>query len=422
MNIRKIHSIAWRHAAGALAIVAAAATLTTTAPKAQAQNGLVGSWLNSPSRGQQAAVGFGSDVQIVQASDVRTAANVNGTPGAISQALGTSIGDLGSINTGMVKPVASYYQSCSTCGPAACNGSCGQTSNVCGIPCDPYRYVNVEALIMDRGSDDSFTLSRSFLIEEFDFEWAPRITFGSVPNCVNGYEFTWVGPLEHDRRTTQRAAAGLFSVLSAAPTFNADFIAPFNNAQFHDQLYESTYYSAEANRVLVGWDVVKVLLGARYIRLEEEYLFSTIGTGPLPGGATGALASNTENNLIGLQAGLDMVYPIAQYASTDFRLRGGVYANIAESDVQLFNQGAIVLRNAPDDVDIAGVFEFGSGIRYQLGEALTIRAGGEFWYITGVATAPGQIQRVVSNSLGSNLDIEDDVFYYGGVFGAEFRF
>ncbi|MEL6109766.1 MAG: hypothetical protein AAFU85_27460, partial [Planctomycetota bacterium] len=214
----------------------------------------------------------------------------------------------------------------------------------------------------------------------------------------------------------------LFSLLSAAPTFNADLIAPFNNAQFHQQTFESTYYSAEANRTLVGWDVVKVLLGARYIRLEEDYLFSTIGTGALPAGGTAALASSTENNLVGLQAGLDMVYPVSQFASTDFRARAGVYANIAETDVQLFNQGAVSLRNARDEVEVAGVFEFGTAIRYQLGEALTIRAGGEVWYLTGVATAPSQIQTVVSNSLGSNVDVDDDIFYYGGVFGAEFRF
>ena len=396
MNIRLIRSIALQNAFGVLVIAVAAAALFADTNAAHAQN-----WLDSPSKGQQAALGFGPDVKIVQASSVANAASFSPQPGSISQALGTSVGD---VNAGQVAPVASYYSACNSCARNNCNGNCGgsMASNVCGVPCDPYRYVIVEGLIMDRGSDDSFTLSRSFLLEEFDFEWAPRITFGSVPNCVNGTEFTWVGPLEHSKRTTQTAASGLFSRLTptAAVTTFDDFVAPFNNAQFHDQLYESTYYSGEANRTLVGWDVVKVLLGARYIRIEEDYLFSTIGTGPLPGGASGALGSSTENNLFGLQAGLDMVYPVARYASTDFRLRGGVYANIAESDVQLFNQGAVVLRNASDDVDVAGVFELGGGFRYQLGEALTLRAGGEFWYLTGIATAPGQLGTVVNNRLG----------------------
>ncbi|MEL6105600.1 MAG: hypothetical protein AAFU85_06175, partial [Planctomycetota bacterium] len=185
MNIRLIHSIAWRYAAGVLAIAVASATLLTDTQSARAQSALTGGWLASPSKGQTAAVNFGPDVKVVQASDVQSG-GYGGHPGAISQAIGTSFGDLGSINDGQVQQVASYYPACSNCSTGSCNGSCGQTSNVCGIPCIPYRYVTVEGLIMDRGSDDSFTLSRSFLTEEFDFEWAPRITFGSVPNCVNG--------------------------------------------------------------------------------------------------------------------------------------------------------------------------------------------------------------------------------------------
>ncbi len=36
---------------------------------------------------------------------------------------------------------------------------------------------------------------------------------------------------------------------------------------------------------------------------------------------------------------------------------------------------------------LAGVFEVGSGIRYQLGQMLSVRAGVELWYLDGMATA-----------------------------------
>ena len=69
----------------------------------------------------------------------------------------------------------------------------------------------------------------------------------------------------------------------------------------------------------------------------------------------------------------------------------------------------------------AGVFEVGSGFRYQLGQALSIRGGFELWYIAGLATAPDQVRRVITPQTGRNIRIDDDVFFYGLTLGAEIR-
>ncbi|MDV6029212.1 MAG: hypothetical protein F9B45_03730 [Phycisphaera sp. RhM] len=440
MNIPLIHSVIRRHAARVLAI-AAAAMIAGSGAVASAQTGLVGALGGDQQVSSSGAAMFGPGTRIISASDVRTAADVRPgglAPGSISQAMATTSGPLGSVNAGRVAPV---NYGCQSCMQGSCNGSCngygmsgyGGQSMACGIPCDPYYYVIVEAMYMERNGADGFSLTRNARMDDFGFEWVPRITFGTLPNCVNGYEFTFVGPTEWNRnlRVVDTNSPGnidsnLFdgdgpaTVANPHPqNFDGTFLDPFDNANLQTQFYNTEYWSAELNKTLVGWDVAKALFGGRVIRVEEDYGYASekdIFT------SYSDLTASTQNTMAGLQLGLDLLYPVTQHVYTDVRLRGGLYYNFADSDVRLRNQGVTVLSNSRDDEDFSGVFDIGLGLRYQLGEMLSIRGGGELLYITNTALVPGQVKANVTNAMGTRIDMNDGLLFYGGSFGVELRF
>lgn len=434
MNIRLLHSVMRLPAAKALAIAAAAAVATLSGGVAAAQSGLV----ETRPQDMSGALTLDPSTPIVSASSVRTAADVaprraggslsSGSlaPGAIAQAVGTADRTRDPLSIAQVN-----YGGCQSCQQSACNGGCNShlgggyasggygSSAVCGIPCDPYRYLIVEGLFMQRQGDGGFSLSRNTPVDDFDFEWAPRVTIGTLPNCRNGYEFTFTGPFEFDRLSESSDPNGnLQSFLFFGGGIDPTLLDPFNNANSHSQFHTSEYWSAEINRTIVGWDVVRILFGGKVIRIEEEYGFRSLGSN----GDTAALTSSTENTLIGVQAGLDMLYPVARNVYTDFRGRAGGYLNLADSNVGLFNNGFREINTSRDDNEFCGAFEIGGGLRYQLGEILSIRGGGELWYITDTATAPNQISQAVANTLGSRIDIGEGLFYYGVNFGMELRF
>ncbi len=368
----------------------------------------------------------------------------------------------------------SYSEGCATCGSSGCNGSCGGAMaggglggggyggmdyqprfgsgmpTACGTPCNPYQYALIEGLYMRRAGEERTSLSPNMVLDGFDYEWAPRITVGAVPDCQRGYEFSFIGVYDWDQSASLTAAPGTRirtslvdglgvdsgsliafvntpargaipagpAVPGVSPEIPAVAARPESFSNFQSQTYDSQLYSMEASRTLVGYDLVKVLYGARYISLDEDlnyYSQNNLGN-------TGQLLSSTQNRLLGGQIGIDALYPVSCHGSVDFRGRAGAYLDFAENDFTLVNEGAAVLANSDEDAQIAGFFELGAGMRYQLGEALTLRAGGEFWYLTGVATAPNQFSDVIASNTGSDINVNDDIFFLGLSVGAEFKF
>ena len=402
----------------------------------------------------------GKQVSVISASDVPTAASAQGRisdkgamvfqaagnqptataptkkpesqPAKVQPASATVASASGSISdlSGRIRQVGCMGGS--SCQSGSCGGGCrstggygnlngrssygGQYLNPCGVPCDPYCYVLVEGLYMQRRGDSNFTFSNLFSMGEFDYELGPRITVGSLPDCVHGYEATLTGPIEWDREAAL-TFTDIDTFLRNDSTLLTTELSSFNDATFQSQRHEAEYWSLDANKTLVGWDVAKLLIGARYINYDEDYgYFSTSATG------NGSLLTSVENQMIGLQVGMDLLYPIAKFAYADFRGRAGGYLNFADASVQYSNADALVFSNSSEDEQIAGVFEIGSGLLYQLGEALALRAGTELWYITGIATATDQVPGgVLSRNSGRSVRADDDIVVFGLTVGAELR-
>ena len=280
----------------------------------------------------------GSNYRVLSsaAANVRTAAD--STRPAVRKA-GAMRGRIGSaIQAGGIQPASpansvkqvAFRKNCNSCGTSNCGGSCGGGSYragsmgqyisgggfSCGSTCAPYRFASVDVLHLERNGQERFTLSPNFVMDDFDFETTARVTVGYVPDCVHGCEFSFTGPIDWDRfGSATSATGGLGTLLIPGNPVAASDLSAFNtNSNFQSQTHTADYWSVEANKTLIGWDVVKLLVGARYIDYEEEYLYFSQNTA----GQSGLLQSSTDNQLFGGQVGLELLYPVGRFAYADF--------------------------------------------------------------------------------------------------------
>lgn len=420
---RRINRIAYR-----LLAVGGVVLMAVACSQASAQSPLM-NYLSNPESDQagHGAAGArqvshdGQDFRIIDSSSVKTAADLRGPIGS-------------AVHGGTVKQTS--YNSCNSgsCNGGACyGGSCGQYGSygnawACGPPCEPYCYGMIEALYVRRLGDRGATFSgQNLRLRQFDYETAPRLTIGSLCDCVIGFEASFTGVFDWDRARRATDPDGNLSAIFEAGGVDImdDDLSGFNNAIVQEQLWEAEYWSVEGNAIMVGWDFAKLLVGGRYLEYDERFRFRSLSmdVDPTTGRQiAGDVFSEIKNRLVGMQVGLDLKYPLGQFAYWDFRGRAGLYANIAEALVRLGNNERNVIANFDEIVELAGVFEMGSGFRYQLGEMLTIRGGTEFWYIGGIGTAPGQIPTLVTPFWGQNVRANDDVVFFGVSLGAELRY
>ena len=312
-------------------------------------------------------------------------------------------------------------RACRTCGPAGRfdGGRFGMPDGSGFTACDPFWYASVDALYLRRAGNRRFTLSDDFRLNRFGFEVAPRITAGIVPDCVNGFEASFTGVFDWDMSGSLASPTNELNSLLRPDgiTLASNAMDTFQDASFQSQRYASEYWSVEGSRVFHGWGVSKFLYGVRYADFSESIRFSTIN----PTGA-GFFRSETENRMIGGQVGLDLLYPVARHAYADFRGRAGAYYNVVDMRFDVINAGDRVVSARQDKDTLAGIFELGSGLRYQLGESLSIRGGFEVWYLTGVGTAREQIRNRIDVRSGEKVSTDDGVVIYGINVGAEFRY
>ncbi|TWU19123.1 hypothetical protein [Allorhodopirellula heiligendammensis] len=327
-----------------------------------------------------------------------------------------------------------------TCGGGGLHGGgfFGHRQNSCNdgcATCNPFCYGRVEAVYMQRDGLDNFTRSRSpaMLLDEPNFEAAPRITIGTAPDCVTGYEASFVGPLNFDTNRTAVGRSGQTlltqrTVIPAAPPvpgLQVDEVFslygdPVNPDATLFQRYRTEFWSVEASRTSLAWDIAKLLIGVRYIRLDEQY--DLIGADPTAG-QSGAIYSKTTNDLIGMQIGGDIFTPVCRSTSAYFRGRGGLYYNNAGSTA-LVSKDATLLYGIRDNHDgFAAMFEFGGGLQYQISEMFSVHGGGELWYLTKVATAADQIPTIVGDNIGAHgTRASDDIFFAGFNVGATMKY
>ncbi len=302
-------------------------------------------------------------------------------------------------------------------GAPAAGGYLG--NDVCSPGCDVNYYFNYEALWLRREDDSRFTLSRGNFMPDFEYEFGGRYTAGNLLDCVNGWEVTYVGPYDWNRFSqTAAGTSNHQSNLRALNGYVASDISAFNSADVHVQSYNTRMQSFEVNRRWWTWDVLSTMIGIRYVDYEEDFRFysSRAGTG------IGLLAEDVDNQMVGVQVGGDLLYPVGLRSNIGFRGKGGLYANFAERAAFLSNAGTTLINSGDTDVDFAGVIEMGVFGNYQIVPSVRLTAAYEFWYMPGMATVPEQGPSLISPATGTTVFQSDDVVLHGGSVGLQVLF
>lgn len=170
------------------------------------------------------------------------------------------------------------------------------------------------------------------------------------------------------------------------------------------------------------WDYTA---GLRYFDVEERLDWFSQGVLSVDsdGNTDGSYLIGTSNNLFGLQLGVGLTYESDRWNVT-VSTKQGFAINDARATTALSYEDpdgdtSIALNNYTTDLHENAVSYIGTGsilARYHLRPNLSLRAGWEFMFITGLALAPNQID---FNPAAAQLHTTGDAFYHGVSFGSE---
>ncbi|GIX00234.1 MAG: hypothetical protein KatS3mg111_3566 [Pirellulaceae bacterium] len=295
-------------------------------------------------------------------------------------------------------------------------------SNPCVPGCNIRGYGSYEALWLRREGDERFSLSRNAFLSDFEYEMGGdiggRYTFGWMMNCVDGWEVSYIGPYDWRRNSSVTASGTLQSRFFPTGGYTGNEVSAFNNADAHAQSWRAQLNSIELNRKWWEWDVVSTMIGIRYVDYEEDFGFASSNSVV----GNGLFLQSVDNEMVGVQLGVEAMYPVTLRTNMGVRAKGGVYANFAESQTYLNNAGTIILNAGDTDVDIAGLIEVGYFASYSVTPSVRITAGYELWYLPRIATIPEQRPQVISPSSGTSVLVKDEIVVHGGSVGVQVLF
>ena len=159
--------------------------------------------------------------------------------------------------------------------------------------------------------------------------------------------------------------------------------------------YSSEVANAEINQrfKLFSFDPYRSfswLWGVRYFHLSDDFTLSGVDLHPAD---SESLNWRTNNNLVGLQAGLNWTWGWDRFQlSTEAKI--GLFANVYSQhgiDSAVGTAGVQPFDISHGSTDLAAIFEFSLLARYRVTECLWVRAGYQCYGITGLALGPRQL-------------------------------
>jgi hypothetical protein len=165
---------------------------------------------------------------------------------------------------------------------------------------------------------------------------------------------------------------------------------------------------------------VSYLVGARYLRIHEQFNF--VGEAVFPAAVTNDLQVNTENDLYGVQIGIQATCLKTTRWWLDFDLKGGIYNNatsVATDFIQTTN-GADVFGGGTASRDrTAWVGDLSISLNWQMTPTCAWRIGYQGIFINGLALAPdnavGNTDLILTDT--ARLDDSGELAYHGPTIG-----
>jgi len=286
---------------------------------------------------------------------------------------------------------------------------------------------SADGLIMMRSAPDSVALLRTGMLQggdvvlnanDLDFDTSGGWRFGAqrTGQCcdleivyfqMDGFEAVTTVPGEVEMVTDRDGA-------------HLSIIAPWVE-------YRSRLYNSEFNLRRPRNEWLTLLIGLRFLELDEDYKVAGLSDDNVPIGGDEVLetfSQRAKNCLYGVQIGADGLLFSRGRLSVQGLLKAGIYGNHADQlAVQFDGHDDETRQLYSERGEVAFVGDLALTGKYQISEHLAFRAGYQLMWLDGVATATNQIR---SNDFGigpggasSRVDTGNTVFYHGAVLGGE---
>ena len=350
------------------------------------------------------------------------------------------------------QPNGCFNQDCSTCFDQSCPtpfdqgcrhapvwGSCehGALWDCCSCRLGRW-YVTADALWLKRNKPNNKTLTIYTPADrialgtddlKFDTEAGTRLTFGRYIGPSTSIEGTFFGFHDFDAAAT----TGTFP----ADSLDAYWIGSNNAAGAHrtDSFDEAVLQSANYTSEIWNWELGvrrkvssdgSVLVGFRYMAVDEDFVFRSLDDTPAPG-SLGIYEIEAENDLVGLQVGGEQAFytPGRRLRLTLFG-KAGMFVNFHEQSNRLYSEASTGLdpyssARDNDSSRLSSVFEFGCILTLQLSEHIALRGGYNHIFINGLALATDQLDQAPDRS-NSRMFVNDNgsLHLHGPFVGGEF--
>jgi hypothetical protein len=204
---------------------------------------------------------------------------------------------------------------------------------------------------------------------------------------------------------------------------------PFNSDQLHalDLNLEAELWGAEfswvKNLESYGFKNVDLLVGVRYIHYGEDLGSVAFDeSDDLPGGVfdndIDSAFIGIDNDLVGLQVGLQGMWAVTSSISVGGSLKGGIAANFVDRERSYFGTGGGALpafSDSHDDTGFAQFAEFNPRVDIALSETATLTIGGTVMWINETSRAASHYQTLADRTDGNVRDDDDEIFYGASV-------
>ncbi len=168
------------------------------------------------------------------------------------------------------------------------------------------------------------------------------------------------------------------------------------------------------------------LIGARYLEISEQFTYETLSGLPDPLDRINQYGSDTNNEMIGIQIGLEGQFLVQPRMWVDCEIKGGIFQNHASlrrefTVAEVGGDSASIFTS--DDVDRTSfVGDISLQFNYHFAPAWTFTAGYNVIWVTGVALGANNFEDDIALlALGpAYIDHGGQLVYHGPSFGVTF--
>ena len=296
---------------------------------------------------------------------------------------------------------------------------CIGSASACFPEKNPARWTAaVDALFMNRMDYSSAVLGvntanagQAINASDLDFGFHSGFEAAVQHKTSDGdmFELKYFGIEDWDAGVTTATTPGdLLQINTVVPTF----VTAGTAMTAH---HTSSLHNAEFNFSRPMYDRIELLVGFRYLELDESGRLGLVGAG-----VPAELTSNTTNRLYGFQAGGDVSLFSSKRFSLDMLAKAGVFGNNASQDGTLVS-GLGTLNSGDSNSVVSFLGELDLSAKYRFSDSLSLRCGYRLMALDNVATAGDQFGGADFIS-GTGLNSSDNVFYHGVHVGLMFSY